>query len=394
MRFSRFQKVLSGVAPGDLYIFVSTGQSLSQGISPGGVTLSLTQPYGNVTPAGYGNRLRALFEPADMLGSNAVETIHSGCANLLSELLRDNESTDPDDYIQCHFGVGLIGRAYIAIEKGGTFPSYQASLDMVAHLQTLAATSADVVAIMLVHGEQDDIDGNTTYDADILDLYTDYNADLPAITGQGGAIPLFLCQMSSWTKVGDATAITPYLQLAAAVDNANIHLVTPKYHLPYIDGRHLTPAGYRQLGEHYAVAMYEQIWGGGWDCLRPTAITRSAAVITATFNVPSGGTLVLDNTNVTDPGDYGFEYSDNGDGNSVSIDNVALNDTDKVDITLTGTPTGTGQRLRYAYTGTPDNDAGPETGARGCLRDDDTRFTSRHGYNLWNWCVHFDEAIT
>jgi hypothetical protein len=61
-------------------------------------------------------------------------------------------------------------------------------------------------------------------------------------------------------------------------------------------------------------------------------------------------------------------------------------------VTLASTPTGASRRIRYAYTGTSGNAAGPTTGMRGNLRDSDTT-TCGSGTVLRNWSVHFEEAV-
>jgi hypothetical protein len=63
-----------------------------------------------------------------------------------------------------------------------------------------------------------------------------------------------------------------------------------------------------------------------------------------------------------------------------------------VEITLASAPTGANSRLRYAYTGTLGNDAGPTSGPRGNLRDSDAT-ESPSGRTLYNWCVHFDNPV-
>lgn len=100
--------------------------------------------------------------------------------------------------------------------------------------------------------------------------------------------------------------------------------------------------------------------------------------------------LVLDTTNVTDPGNYGFEVFD--DGGPLAIASVAVTAPDTVTITLSGEPTGTNRRIRHAWTGVPGNVSGPREGARGNLRDSDAT-PSRSKHALYNWCVHFDEAL-
>src|SRR5207244_3621953 len=78
-------------------------------------------------------------------------------------------------------------------------------------------------------------------------------------------------------------------------------LVCPKYFLPYWDGLHLSPDGYRWLGEYYAKAYYQQmIAGQQWSPLRPIAISRNSNVVSLTFT-GAVGNLVLDTNLVTDP---------------------------------------------------------------------------------------------
>ena len=50
------------------------------------------------------------------------------------------------------------------------------------------------------------------------------------------------------------------------------------------------------------------------------------------------------------------------------------------------------RRLRYAFTGIANARGGPTSGPRGNLRDSDAT-PSRNGYALYNWCIHFDEAV-
>ena len=79
-------------------------------------------------------------------------------------------------------------------------------------------------------------------------------------------------------------------------------------------------------------------------------------------------------------------WEDDG-GPSVTIASVALLNATTVRVTLSGSPTGAGKRLRYAYTGVAGQNAGPTTGARGCLRD-----SAVYSHNAGNWAVHSDDA--
>ena len=114
------------------------------------------------------------------------------------------------------------------------------------------------------------------------------------------------------------------------------------------------------------------------------------AVITVDFHVPAPP-LVLDETLVANPGNFGFAYTDSS-GAPPAIVSVELVGDTQVRITLDGAPVAGNKRVRYAYTGTPGQNGGPMTGARGNLRDSDAT-PSRHDYPLYNWAVHFDEPV-
>lgn len=277
----------------------------------------------------------------------------------------------------------------------GTAP-YNHMLQSVQRAKDLAPyynTGFAVRPVMFVHGEAD-VNSNT-YQAEAEAMQTAFETDVKAITLQSGSIPFLHSQISSWTALsGTLTAKSPYAVVEAWKAHPTKHnIVCPKYFLPYIDGVHLTKAGYAQLGEYYAKAYKKIVVDGGtWSPLYPTAIARVGAVITLTFG-NTVGDLVLDNATVSDPGHYGFEFADDS-GSTPTISSVALagsSPVNQVVITLSGTPTGT-KRARYAYTGVLNALAGPTTGPRGCLRDSDTSVTSLRGYDLWNWCLHFDEA--
>jgi hypothetical protein len=260
----------------------------------------------------------------------------------------------------------------------------------------LAQASGDayaVRAVVIVHGESDHLGNNANYDLDLLEWQSDYDADVRAITGQTLPIPLITDQMSSFSAYGEATSAIPQLQLEASRSEPDrIVLMGPKYVLPYVpDGVHLTGEGSRWLGEMHA-KVFERVLVDGepWRPVSPREITRQGAQITVRLWVPAPP-LVLDETIVTNPGNYGFGYSDSS-GAAPTITSVALAGDDSVVITLSAEPVGGNQRVTYAMNGIAGQPAGPTTGPRGNLRDSDAT-ESRHGYALYNWCVHFDEEV-
>jgi hypothetical protein len=249
-------------------------------------------------------------------------------------------------------------------------------------------------AIFAVHGEGDHL--NPEYDLNIRQWQQDFESDSPNLTGMDVSVPMFHSQASAWTSTGNGSAeftLGAFKVLAESERHPDkTILVCPKYIFPYSDGIHLTSYGYRWLGEYYAKAYRATVVEGHpWVPLKPLQITRSNTVITAKFHVPVPP-LVLDTNMVLDPGHYGFSFAD-GTESPPAIETVELTDADTVQITLSAEPLGTDERLRYAFSGIPGNDGGPQTGPRGNLRDSDPE-PSLYGNTLYNWCVHFDKPVS
>jgi hypothetical protein len=371
------------------------GQSLSVGAEA--KVVSTKQPYGNLS---FNTGVRAggmnltdfilLVETTQFINaSEHGETIASGAANLVAEL----ELARGVDHVILASAHGAGGQPYVALKRGT--PPYTAGMAQVvagAAVSSMLGEPYAVRAVALIHGESDHINNNLTYAENLLEWQSDYEADVQALTGQPHPVPMFLCQMSSWTMLKGTTSRIPGEQLAAAAARPDrIFVVGPKYFLPYVDGVHLTGDGERWLGEHYA-KVYRRVLidGEPWRPLQPAEVTREGAVITVRFDVPAPP-LVLDEEHVTNPGNYGFEYTD-ASGAPPAIAAVTLVDAETVRVTLAVEPIAGNRRLRYAYTGKPMVPAGPTTGPRGNLRDSDAT-PSRHGYLLHNWAVHFDVPV-
>jgi hypothetical protein len=375
----------------DLHHLLISGQSLSCGAtSP---VVSSEQIYGNlsfntgVRAGGVGlTSFIALVETWD--GSQG-ETIASGLANMLSEQAQQNG----ESHVTLASAHGVGGQPYSALKKG-TAP-YANGMAQVTAAVAIAAMNGQkhaVRALAIVHGESDHVANNLGYTDDLLAWQSDYEADVAVITGATGPLPMFLCQMSSFTKYGSATSRIPAAQLRAAKARPErVFVVGPKYFMPYTDGVHLTGDGERWLGEYYAKAYRKVLIDGErWSPVQPESVVREGAVITIRFAVPAPP-LVFDELLVSNPGNYGFEFSD-ASGAPPAITEVALVDDVTVRVTLASAPVGGNRRIRYAHTGVAGQPAGPTTGARGNLRDSDGA-ASLHGYLLYNWAVHFDEPV-
>ena len=384
----------------DINHVLGTGQSLSVG-AVGSPVLSTMQPYDNkmfVTGVIAGGAGLSSFVP---LVESGVETLSSAFANHVTRMAREEVlvgqpagKTSHDLLVSAH---GIGGQPYAALKKGGTLAAYANGMAQLkaGHDLAMAANKSYVVrAVTNVHGESDSQNANAGYLANLLEWQADYEADVKAVTGQVEPVPMLHTQFSSWTRLAGfpTTSIIPAQQLASHVSApGKLVLVGAKYHLPYAaDGVHLTNEGYRHMGEDYA-KVYRRVVleGKPWEPIRPSSVTRAAAVVTVKMHVPVPP-LVMDTTLVSDPGKNGFEWADDGPG-TPTITSVAITGPDTVVITLSAAPTGANPRLRYAFTGVSGALGGPTTGPRGNLRDSDAT-PSPEGYKLYNWCVHFEVA--
>ena len=375
----------------DLHHLLISGQSLSCGAtSP---VVSVLQIYGNlsfntgVRAGGVG--LTGFIPLVETWDGSQGETIASGLANMIAE--QSQQLGEAHVMLASAHGVG--GQPYSALMKG-TAP-YANGLAQVTAAATIAAMNGQshaVRGLAIVHGESDHLANNLAYVDDLLAWQSDYEADVAAITGASGPLPMFLCQMSSFTKFGSASSRIPAAQLEAARARPDrVFVIGPKYFMPYTDGVHLTGDGERWLGEYYAKAYRKVLIDGErWSPVLPREVVREGAVITIRFEVPAPP-LVFDELLVSNPGNFGFEFSD-ASGAPPAISEVALVDAVTVRVTLASAPVAGNRRIRYAHTGVAGQPAGPLTGARGNLRDSDAT-ASLNGYPLYNWAVHFDEPV-
>ncbi|MFA6424438.1 MAG: fibronectin type III domain-containing protein, partial [Candidatus Magasanikbacteria bacterium] len=359
---------------------LSTGQSLAVGLN-GSPVLSATQPYENLMLDG--TSLVPLVE-------TSVETMGSAMGNMITNLVVGN------NYQVAVSNHGVSATGYQGLKKG-TAP-YLNGMDQVTKAKAAAevlSTPYRVLGVTVVHGEGDSISGGTvSYEGWLQQWQIDYETDVKAISGQVGTIPLYTDQMSSQTGNNMAVSGMPLAQLSAAENNpGKIILVGPKYRYPYVDNVHLTNQGYRMMGEYFGKVIKKvAVDRETWTPLSPSRVERSTNVIYAQFNVPVSP-IVFDTTIVSARSNYGFEYSDST--NSASISSVEILNSDTVKVTLSATPTGTSQQLRYAYTGVAGSNPGPQNAgsAAGNLRDSDTT-TALSGNVLYNWSVHFAKDIT
>jgi hypothetical protein len=385
--------------------FIVTGQSLACG-QEGGPPLSTVQPFDNrmftyphksnwqAAPVNYnavtngytGITLQPLVNGPAPNGATggAVETLSNGFADSLTARVMANYAI-PNNLQQLLSCSGEGAHSYLMLAgptdapPQGTF-GFLEMMSQVALGQTLAAAEGmkyNVPAMLLVHGEADIY--NQAYGANLKTWQSDMQRGVNALTGGSGVIPVIAAQTQCHPgrlNVGGrmifAEGAGGLGTLQAAVDNAGvICLACPEYMMAH-GSEHMTGDGYRHLGEMMAKAAYQMVVQGKWWWpLMPSKTTQSGAQIVIDYNVPHGP-LAIDTTWVSDPGNYGFQYTG---GAHVTIANVAVTSATQVTVTLSSEDTG--GTLSYALDSSAASDTpelqgyGPQAGPRGCVRDSD-----------------------
>lgn len=299
--------------------------------------------------------------PANIYG----ESVHTAMADEITSLAKAAGATD---YVTTQTEVGEAGQPISVLQKGATDTgttgrAYAASLFEVAAIARLAKAqgkSYGVGAILLTHGESDA--ASTTFEGDMLTLWSSYNQDLPPLTGQTGTIPMLLSQQHSSPLTAGSTSPATLAQWQIGVDHPGSVICTgPKYQYSYVnDYIHLVNKDYERLGEKYAQVFYQRVvLGNNWQPLQPTTASRSGRVITVTFNVPVAP-LAWDTTlpaphqsaNTAWAQGKGFEVA--GGSTPVPISGVAISG-DTVQITCATDLPASGLTVAYAWTtdGTP-----------------------------------------
>ncbi|WP_091739805.1 hypothetical protein [Phenylobacterium immobile] len=214
-------------------------------------------------------------------------------------------------------------------------------------------------------GTNDQTQRNAAYMVSTMGtLCTSLATDIPAITGQARA-PRFIVSQTETpgnnrTGSGGGVAIgeIPRGQLDLAESRSDVFVAVCPYWFKdecgysdggTIGGLHNRNAGYRLDGEHIGEVIRVLEGGGTWKGFRPSAVTRSGAVIDIEFFADNlVGPLVLDTTWLPDGGNYGFAVYDQA-GVELTINSVAIVPGElKARITLSADP-GAAVDVAYCY---------------------------------------------
>jgi hypothetical protein len=412
---------------------VGTGQSLAVGGLGTPITVAAsTQPYNNLKLALNGatvppfdptldalsmvpltEPLRAIDPtyPSAYPGNIDGETPHTAMADQITAMTM---ATAGRDYVSVHTEVGESGQPMSVIKKGGVFPppgtaaggtgarAYDATLFEVAAISRLAGVmgkSYGVSAIIITHGEADA--GNINYASDLFQLFSDYNADLPPLTGQTARIPMLVSQQNSVPGGSGEVSVSAVQQWQVGVDHpGDIVCIGPKYQYSYAGDSariHLSASEYEKLGEKYAQVYFERVvLGHDWQPLQPTSIDRDGNTLTVHFHVPVppltwDDTLPAPHTSIVEwANGRGFEVS--AAGPAATIDSVEIVGDDSVKITCHSDLSGLAVTVGYAATTEGVARPGGGTFRWGHLKDSDTFTGSISNTVQPNWAVAFQMA--
>jgi hypothetical protein len=309
------------------------------------------------------------------------------------------------DYVTVHSVVGEAGQGISVIAKGATDTgstgrAYAASLFEVAALARLAKAqnkTYGVGAIVLTHGESDA--DSATFEADMTKLWTDYNTDLSARTGQTTTIPMLLSQQHSEPTTAGSTSAATLAQWRIGLDHPGDAICTgPKYQYAYVnDNIHLTNPDYERLGEKYGQVFHQRVvLGNAWQPLQPTSVERSGRVITVHFHVPVlplawDTTLPMPHQSAFTEWAAGRGFEVRAGATRIAISGVAISG-DTVQITCATDPPATG--LVVGYASTTDGAVRPNGTVRwGQLRDSDPFVGSLTRVAQPNYCVAFEMNV-
>lgn len=408
---------------------IGTGQSLSVG-QQAPVPTTTTQPYQNLKLS-LGTAVVPPFDPnveglsmvplVEPIRSNRApctypcaypqniygETPHTAMANQISKLVQDNAG---GVYTTVHTVVGENGQGMVRLRKGAmpdpmyaaplsTARAFEATLFEASAIARLAASEAKTYgmgAIIITHGESDE--GSSTYEADLRQLWSDYNADVKAATGQTATFPMLVSQQHSVPATGTTTSALA--QWRVGVNNpSDIICSGPKYQYPYdADAVHMTGLAYDLLGEKYGEVFYERVvLGNDWQPLGPTRAVRAGTRgVTVTFHVPVAPlvweeTLPAPHQTTTTEWANGRGFELRSGGARIAIESAAIMG-DTVQLTAAADLPATALIVAYAQTA---NAAKREGGTVrwGLLRDSDAVVGAVTGQAQPNFAVAFEMPV-
>ncbi|MCB1485612.1 MAG: collagen-like protein [Hyphomicrobiaceae bacterium] len=379
----------------DYNIHLNSGQSLAVAGSSGSIVYAAGDTMLNAGESS----LSALSTSSYGIGVVATEQVKFALRGDAGRNVLPTPVFENDDYIQVFSSNAISGAEIEQMQPGATpdhFADHMMAVSDIAAIAAAAGKCAQVPYLTWIHGESDVSD--TNYKSDLFAIKDAYNAQVLAITKQPNRFPLIYTQLAGSNdggipKVGEA-------QWQAWQEDAECLLACPLYPFPYASALHLTPPGYRWLGQMLGKVCYQAGYlGEVWKPLHPiSASLRAGNVVTVKLHVPRPP-VVIDTSTIPAANNYGFRVFDVG--GEVSVSDVALINGDTVRLVLAATP-GASPVVEYAWRDDPTNGGvgnfdGLGTHAiRGNIHDSDDSVAAYtdQTYPLWNWLVRFQIPIS
>lgn len=400
----------ASTALSDINYVPSIGQSLSVGWTAKPI-VSKEQAFqnimfrGGVRPYEAGNDKTQFIPLVESVSPDGArgETPVAGAAEFFIRFLRKSQQAQGKKTQILGVANGIGGVSITALVQGSH--PYQNTLDDLNQGKKLAEAQHKTFSMpgfIWTQGETDQQDKKDKewYKQQMSKLIIDLNKDAKKITKQDNDLYCFGYQVGSHLNYYGANP-TDYpaisiAQLELALDPQSRYIMTtPMYHLQYSDGVHLTAPMSKLYGAHIGYVMKQVLADGKkWLPLHPVAhkIVKKGKqwAIYMKFHAPVEP-LVLDTDAISDPGNYGFSVV-GADNKPLEIASVRLEGPRTLSILVNGNPSGS--HVRYGMTLNEKRPSGPQTGARGCLRDSQgnkvTADIEGKTHRLDNWCPFFD----
>lgn len=288
---------------------------------------------------------------------------------------------------------GLGGVPYSRIRKG-TQP-WANMVYGVERAHALAAGGTTVAALHWRHGESEETATAEGYTAIINQAHADFIADVMPITGQASAPVMVLQQIGRMEATGEAGVAAYRLEgpgwaianIGRGADATKI-VAAPQYICDFGDQYHMMPDSYVFMASHVAKALRRHRVRR-WQPLHAVAAVRTGRAIDITFSggwLDWGGSLVLDTSWVSDPGQFGFAFRDGT--NSAKITGVHVIDQRTIRVILDARPSGAEMSVGIGFFSSSELDGqGRLVGLRCCLRDNDPDGCPVTGRPLHNYPI-------
>lgn len=291
-----------------------------------------------------------------------------------------------------------VGGIQISQISKGTEPYNNSIAHMSSARNIAAALGADyrVLAICVLNGEADyTLATSGDFGSKMLQLYTDYNSDIPILAPGHPVVRLYFSQCTAYqssTDQGAARDANRRMYEKSISDPSKIVLCGGnRGHYEHSDNLHVAAVGQRKLGEIYARAIFEKEFLNTWAPFYASSAVLSGTTIDISFVTPYGPIRfdfeAVPACKITNHC-FGFSYFDSTNSATV-IDAQVLNST-TVRLTLNLPPTGTTKRVTYAYTS--GGGLARLGGATGPLVD--SKLTGLRYPALANPCPAFDIPVT